>query len=108
MLINWFYSKKISVYSYSDDNYDEFGVSIDGYELKHENIAVDIQPISAEKFEKSYGYKVECTKVIYSSEKIEESDIVLYNDVTYKVTKSVEWDDYYITAIIEEDVKLNG
>ena len=108
MLINWFYDKKISVYSYSDDLYDENGVSIDGYELKYENIAVDIQPISAEKFEKSYGYKVECTKVIYSNEKIEESDIVLYNDLTYKVTKSVEWDDYYITAIIEEDVKLNG
>lgn len=108
MLINWFYDKKISVYSYSDDLYDENGVSIDGYELKYENIAVDIQPISAEKFEKSYGYKVECTKVIYSNENIEESDIVLYNDVTYKVTKSVEWDDYYITAIIEEDVKLNG
>ena len=108
MLINLFYNKKISVYSYSDDLYDENGVSIDGYELKYENMAVDIQPISAEKFEKSYGYKVECTKVIYSNEKIEESDIVLYNDVTYKVTKSVEWDDYYITAIIEEDVKLNG
>ena len=108
MVINWFYNKKINVYSYSDDLYDENGVSIDGYELKHENIAVDIQPISAEKFEKSYGYKVECTKVIYSNEKIEESDIVLYNDTTYKVTKSVEWDDYYITAIIEEDVKLNG
>ena len=108
MFVNWFYNKKISVYSYSDDNYDEFGVSIDGYELKYDNIAVDIQPISAEKFEKSYGYKVECTKVIYSNEKIEESDIVLYNDTTYKVTKSVEWDDYYITAIIEEDVKLNG
>ena len=108
MLINWFYNKKVSIYSYSDDLYDENGVSIDGYELKYENVAVDIQPISAEKFEKSYGYKVECTKVIYSNEKIEESDIVLYNDVTYKVTKSVEWDDYYITAIIEEDVKLNG
>ena len=108
MLIDWFYNKKIAVYSYSDDLYDENGVSIDGYELKHDNIAVDIQPISAEKFEKSYGYKVECTKVIYSNEKIEESDIVLYNDTTYKVTKSVEWDDYYITAIIEEDVKLNG
>ena len=108
MLIDWFYNKKITVYSYSDDLYDENGVSIDGYELKHENIAVDIQPISAEKFEKSYGYKVECTKVIYSNEKLEESDIVLYNDATYKVTKSVEWDDYYITAIIEEDVKLNG
>lgn len=108
MFVNWFYNKKISVYSYSDDNYDEFGVSCDGYELKYENIAVDIQPISDTKFEKSYGYKVECTKVIYSNEKIEESDIVLYDDMTYKVTKSIKWDDYYITAIIEEDVKLNG
>ena len=106
MVINWFYNKKINVYSYSDDNYDQFGVSIDGYELKYENIAVDIQPISAEKFEKSYGYKVECTKVIYSNEKIEESDIVLYNDTTYKVTKSIEWDDYYVTAIIEHEVKI--
>ena len=70
MVINWFYNKKINVYSYSDDLYDENGVSIDGYELKYENIAVDIQPISAEKFEKSYGYKVECTKVIYSNKEI--------------------------------------
>ena len=93
-------------YSYSDDLYDENGVSIDGYELKYENIAVDIQPISAEKFEKSYGYKVECTKIIYSNEKIEESDIILYNDTTYKVTKSIEWDDYYVTAIIEHEVKI--
>ena len=85
---------------------DENGVSIDGYELKYENIAVDIQPISAEKFEKSYGYKVECTKVIYSNEKIEESDIILYNDTTYKATKSIEWDDYYVTAIIEHEVKI--
>ena len=108
MFVNWFYNKTIDVYSYSDDNYDENGVSCDVYSLKYENIAVDIQPISDTKFEKSYGYKVECTKVIYSNEKIEESDIVLYNDTTYKVTKSVEWDDYYITAIIEEDVKLNG
>ena len=106
MLINWFYSKKISVYSYSDDLYDENGVSIDGYELKYENIAVDVQPISDEKFEKSYGYKVKCTKVIYSNEKIEESDIVLYNDTTYKATKSIEWDDYYVTAIIEHEVKI--
>ena len=106
MIINWFYNKKINVYSYSDDNYDQFGVSCDGYSLKYENIAVDIQPISDTKFEKSYGYKVECTKVIYSNEKIEESDIILYNDTTYKATKSIEWDDYYVTAIIEHEVKI--
>ena len=106
MFVNWFYDKKINVYSYSDDNYDQFGVSCDGYSLKYENIFVDIQPISAEKFEKSYGYKVECTKVIYSKEKIEESDIILYNDITYKVTMSIEWDDYYVTAIIEHEVKI--
>ena len=42
----------------------------------------------------------------YSNKKIEESDIMLYNDTTYKVTKSIEWDDYYVTAIIEHEVKI--
>ena len=106
MVIDRFYNKKINVYSYSDYNYDSNGVSCDGYSLKYENIFVDIQPSSADKIEKSYGYKVECTKVIYSNEKIEESDIILYNDTTYKVTKSIEWDDYYVTAIIEHEVKI--
>ena len=81
MVIDWFYDKKINVYSYSDDNYDEFGVSCDGYSLKYENIFVDIQPSSAEKLEKSYGYKVE---------------------------KIIPWDDYYISLLKQEDVNING
>ena len=107
MVIDWFYNKKINVYSYSDDNYDQFGVSCDGYSLKYENIFVDIQPISAEKFEKSYGYKVECTKVVYSSTKFDESDIILYDNKTYKITAIIPWDDYYISAIVEKKVDLN-
>ena len=31
MVIDWFYDKKINVYSYSDDLYDADGVSCDGY-----------------------------------------------------------------------------
>ena len=36
MVIDWFYDKKINVYSYSDDLYDADGVSCDGYSLKYE------------------------------------------------------------------------
>lgn len=103
--MNWFYTKQIDVYRYSDDLYDENGVSIDGY-TKVASMECDIQPMSAIKIEKEYGYNVECTKVIYSDNEIKESDIILYKDNTYKVTKSIEWDDYYITTIIEYEVAI--
>ena len=106
--MGWFNNKKISVYSYSDELYDEYGVSEDGYILKYEDIFVDIQPCSSEKIKQTYGYNIECTKAIYSDKEIEESDIVVYNDKTYKVTKSIDWDDYYITTIIEYEVDING
>ena len=53
MVIDWFYDKKINVYSYSDDLYDADGVSCDGYSLKYENIFTDIQPIGEGKVNQS-------------------------------------------------------
>ena len=107
MIIDWFYDKKISVYSYSDDNYDDYGVSCDAYSLKYDNIFVDIQPIGEEKANKSYGYDIEANYEMYSSQLLQESDIVVWNDKTYKVQKIVVWDDYYISLLKEEEVKLN-
>ena len=107
MVINWFYDKKINVYSYSDDNYDEFGVSCDGYSLKYENIFTDIQPIGEDKVKQSYGYNIEANYEMYSSQLLQESDIVVWNDKTYKVQKIVPWDDYYISLLKQEDVNLN-
>ena len=106
-IIDWFYTEKINVYSYSDDLYDEWGCSCDGYTLKHENIFVDVQPIGAEKVTQSYGYNVEATYEVYLSQDIAESDIVVWKDKTYKVQKIVTWDDYNIALLLQEDVKLN-
>ena len=106
MVIDWFYDKKISIYSYAKHE-DSYGFSRDGYVLKQENIFVDVQPSSDKKIYKTYGYKVECTKVVYSSMKFDESDIILYDDQTYKITAIIPWDDYYVYAIVEKKVDLN-
>ena len=108
MFIDWFYDKKVSVYSYSDDLYDEWGVSCDGYTLKYEDIAVDIQPIGQEKIQQSYGYNIEANYEMYLGQDITESDIVLWNDKTYKIQKIIPWDDYNIALLLQEDVKING
>ena len=107
MDINWFYTKKISIYSHSYDSVDEDVFNRDIYTLKQENVYVDVQPSSDKKIYETYGYKVECTKVVYSSIKFDESDIILYNDQTYKITAIIPWDDYYIYAIVEKKVDLN-
>ena len=107
MIIDWFYNKKINVYSYSDDLYDADGVSCDGYSLKYENIFVDIQPIAEDKVNQSYGYNIEANYEMYSSQLLQESDIVVWNDKTYKVQKIVQWDDYYISLLKEEEVDVN-
>ena len=101
-------SMKFDVYSYSDDNYDQYGVSCDGYSLNYENIFVDIQPIGEDKIKLSYGYNIEANYEMYSSQLLQESDIVVWNDKTYKVQKIIPWDDYYISLLLQEDVKLNG
>ena len=108
MVIDWFYDKKINVYSYSDDNYDEFGVSCDGYSLKYENIFVDIQPIGEDKVKLAYWYNnIEANYKMYSSQLLQESDIVVWDNKTYKVQKIVPWDDYYISLLKEEEVNVN-
>ena len=86
MVINWFYNKKVSIYSHSYDSVDKDVFNRDIYTLKQENVFVDMQPSSDKKIYETYGYKVECTKVVYSSMKFDESDIILYNDQTYKIT----------------------
>ena len=107
MVIDWFYDKKINVYSYSDDLYDADGVSCDGYSLKYENIFVDIQPIGEDKVNQSYGYNIEANYEMYSSQLLQESDVIVWDNKTYKVQKIIPWDDYYISLLLQEDVNLN-
>lgn len=108
MFIDWFYDKTVDIYEYTDDNYDEHGVSRDGYVLKQEGIKVDIQPIGAEKVKQTYGYNIEVNYEMYTSNMLEESDIVVWNGKTYKIEKLIPWDDYTIALLLQENIKLNA
>ena len=44
---------------------------------------------------------------MYSSQSLDESDIVVWDNKTYKVQKIIPWDDYYISLLLQEDVNLN-
>ena len=105
--MNWFYDYTIDIYTYSDDNYDENGVSIDGYSKKM-TINCDIQPTGTEKIKKAYGYDLEANFEVYSDEELNESDIILWNNKTYKIQKVIPWNDYSISFIKQEVVEIDG
>lgn len=105
MFIDWFCDKKIDVYSYAEYE-DKYGISRDGYVLKQEAISVDIQPIGAEKIKADYGYDIEANYRMYSSEVLEESDVVVWNNKTYQIEKIIAWDDYCVYLLKEEVINL--
>lgn len=101
----WFDNKLISVYSY--ENYeDKYGFDRDGYALKKDNIKVDIQPVSLEKVNEQYGYDIQATYKMFSDEALDESDIVLHNNKTYKIEKIISWNDYSIYLLNETVIDI--
>lgn len=106
---NMYYTKSIDVYTYGKHK-NEYNETVKGYTKSLEDISCDVQPYSAEKLEKDYGYKVECTKRIFCDiyDEIQESNIIVYRNKTYKVQKIIEWDNYLELMILEFEVKLDG
>ena len=101
--MDFFYDKEIDIYnheSYIDDN----EINRTGYRLALSNIPCDIQPISAEKVEKIYGYNLSITKQIFLDvvAEISESSIIKFNDKDYKIEKLIEWDDYLQLGVSEK------
>lgn len=102
-MLNPFYTKKIDVYTYGpyvDDN----GITRTGYSLALSNIMCDIQPISAEKVEKVFGYDLSITKQIFLDivPEISESSVIKFNGKDYKIEKLIEWDSYLQLGVSEK------
>ena len=102
-MLNPFYTKKIDIYnygSYVDDN----GITRSGYTLASSNVKCDIQPISAEKVEKVYGYDLSITKQIFLELEPEvlESSVIRFNEKDYKIEKLIEWDSYLQLGVSEK------
>lgn len=103
--MDFFYDKEINIYTYNSYN-DKYGFDRDGYILKQENVKVDIQAITLEKVKALYGYDVKATYKMYCDETLDEADIILYNDKTYKIEKIIEWDDYSIYLLSETVIDI--
>lgn len=103
-----FYDKEINIYTYGSLD-DDNGIKRSKWSKKNNKpIECDVQPYSAEKLKKDYGYDLECTYRIYCDKDITilESDVILYNAETYKIQKIISWDDYYMIAILQQDYEL--
>ncbi|WP_252214417.1 hypothetical protein [Clostridium sp. VAP41] len=105
-----YYDKEINIYTYSPYE-DEHRITRDGYiKASNEPYLVDIQPYSAEKCKKDYGYDIECTKRVFSDiySEITESAVIGYRNKFYSIQKIIEWDDYLELMILEskEDIKI--
>ncbi|NFI57529.1 hypothetical protein FDA48_14415 [Clostridium botulinum] len=107
-----YYDKEINIYSYSPYE-DEHRITRDGYiKASNEPYLVDVQPYSAEKCKRDFGYDIECTKRVYSDiySEITESAVIEYKGNFYSIQKIIEWDDYLELMILEskEDIKIIG
>lgn len=104
--MDWFYDKVIDIYEYNDDITDEYGVSCDGWAIKKTGVWCDIQPTGIEKIKATYGYDIEANYKVFMDELLQESDIVLWNGMTFEIKKIIPWDDYNVVLMKEKQIKL--
>ncbi len=103
-----YYDKEINIYTYSPYE-DEHRITRDGYiKASNEPYLVDVQPYSAEKCKRDYGYDIECTKRVFSDiySEIIESAVIEYKGKFYSIQKIIEWDDYLDVMILESKEKI--
>lgn len=101
----WFYDYKADIYTYESIVNPDWGFNEDKY-VKKSTINCDIQPIGVEKIKASYGYILEANYRMYADELLNESDIVLWNNKTFKIEKIISWNDYNIYLLKDVVVDL--
>lgn len=101
-MFNPFYNKLINIYAFKEYE-DERGITREGLVKIRDSIKADIQPYSTEKTERDYGYKVECTKRMFSDqvEELTEDCLIEYNSKFYKIT-SIPWNENHLEILLKE------
>lgn len=102
--MDYFYDYIVDIYTYLSHK-DKYGFNRDEY-TKKDTIECDIQPIGNEKIKRDYGYNIEANFKMYSDTELNESDIVLWNNKTYKIQKNIPWNDYNIYLLKDEVIDL--
>lgn len=92
-----FYTKYLQIIEESEGYLDDWGIWHPGEETVVKTICCDIQPYSAERLYRDYGYQIEVTKRVFCNPDpiITVGTICKYKEERYVVKKVIEWDDYW-------------
>ena len=106
-----FYDKAINIYSYGeydDEVRPDVVIQREGYKLVKSGFMVDIQPFNSEKAYEEYGYKIECSRKMFSDTipELTEDCIIEYNSKFYRIEKTL-CDDGYIEALLYQAKDVN-
>lgn len=67
----------------------------------------DIQPIDEKAIKYIWGEQIKSNIQMFSNENLLIYDILVNDNKTYEIEKKIPWDDYYIYALLESDVKID-
>lgn len=101
---NWFYNKTYFTIKYTETK-NKIGQRIKGYSLD-KSYPCDIQPIDERAYKYTWGEDIKSNIQIFCNENLVVNEILVNDNKTYKIEKKILWDDYYIYAILESDVKI--
>ena len=106
-----FYDKAINIYSYGeydDEVRPEVVIQREGYTLVKSGFMVDIQPFNSDKAYEEYGYKIECSRKMFSDTipEITKSCIIEYDSKFYRIEET-PWDDGYYEMLLNETNDFN-
>jgi guanylate kinase len=99
-----FYDKEIEIRNISNGYKDTNRIYHEGKLEKSKSLMVDIQPYSAERLKKDYGYEMDVTKRIFCEidSSIKINTVIKYNNYSMEVKKIIEWDDYMEIFCLEK------
>lgn len=100
-----FYYSEIELYETTEGYTDDMGIYQPGQDSYLKTILCDVQPYSRDRFYRDYGYDEEVKFRVFSDPcpDVNTGNIAVYKGDNYKIIRVLEWDDYYVWAINDND-----
>lgn len=100
-MFNWFYDKSFFTTKVIEQ---KVLMQLQKLYIKDKEFDCDIQPIDEKAIKYTFGNDIKSRLQMFSNENLEVNDIIIYNNKSYSIEKKIQWDDYFIYAILESDV----
>ena len=94
--MNFFYDKKVEVWHKGSRVNAGGGFFTDSKPRFSHYEYVDIQPYTSAQAKRDYGFDIQCTHEMYSSDKSIEigKTLIIYKSKEYEVLQKIEWETY--------------